>query len=87
MNETSLLLIIMGCLALIEVGLIVSIQQLKKTLQSINDKGKKLDLAVSRMAESIEIIKKWIGGLSGGKIKVEGKTPIGAVNLELELKK
>lgn len=91
MNEQIVLIILMGSLAIIEIAMIVSIFKLRNTLLKINDKVKKFETKVDGVTANIrlvyDLIKPTAQLLENGELEVHGKTPIGDVNLKLNMSK
>lgn len=92
MNETTVLLVIMGLLAAIEAFLILSVWKLIKTLEKINEKVKKFEEKVDDMVGNIKGVYQTIMPLSkllgSGELNIHGKSAsFGEVNFKISMDK
>ena len=89
MSETTILLVIMAGLGLIEIFLILSVWKLIFTMEKINSIVKKFENKVDGITDNIKmvynVIKPASALLDKGELSVHGKTPLGDVNLQISL--
>lgn len=90
MDEQIFLYVVMGSLAVVEIGLIVSIWKLKQTMDkwsylftTFDKKFQSIESAIINIYESI----KHLDILKKGELRIEGSTPFGAVDLSIDLKR
>lgn len=81
------IIITAGALVVVEIGLLIGIRKLTKTLQSMDEKIKRFDKKVENIESGILTMGKHLKDFTSGDLKVVGNTPIGRIDVELSLTK